>query len=278
MIPKEQTFNFSVQQRIKACYWLYQQGYYQNGTHKRYQGYSPVIKQILFEGNSLPSKLNLPLIEELWIQEPQAKTEYRSIDCHSDVKGFSQRGLITYLRTIKLINTTHSREDCSQPPIDSTLNLNIDRINEVSSLKKAGRTRTLPPKLVFDLFKQCYEFTIEHQNTILDSVLNVLQEAQHKSTMSTSNPNYRCTNQKGYDSEIPSTELGAFIKYDALAFVDEHLIKFGVKTVSAFCPNIENRHNKIRSNESLFNLYDILMGSIQMLVGSVMGRRQDELI
>ncbi|HHX8488609.1 TPA: integrase [Vibrio diabolicus] len=274
IIPEEQTFNFSVQQRIKACYWLYQQGYYQIGAHKKYQGHSPVIKQILFEGKSLPLKLNLPLIEELWIQEPQAKNEYRSIDCPSDVKGFSQRGLMTYIRAIKLINTTHSREDCSQPPIDSTLNLNIDRINEVFSLKKAGRTRTLPPKLVFKLFKQCYEFTIEHQNTILNSVLNVLREAKHKSAMSTSNPNYRY----GYDSEIPSTELGAFLKYDALAFVDEHLIKFGVKTVSAFSPNIENRHKKIRNNESLFNLYDILMGSIQMLVGSVMGRRQDELI
>lgn len=282
MLAEDQTFYFSVQQRIKACYWLHQQGYYhtqsQGHVHQRPQGNTTVIREKLYDGRVIPRKLKFPLFEELWIEEPKRATEFRAIANKNDDKGFNEDALKPYIIAIKLINTTHGRNDCSQLPIDSCRNLNSTRIGDLSTFKKAGRTRTLPPKMVFNLIRQCYELIKENQKIILDSVLRVLIEGQHKSIKSRSNPNYKCTNQKGYNPEIPSTERGAFLKYDALEFVEERLIKLGVNTISAFEVKLENRHQKIRNNESLFDLYSILMGSTQTLVGAIMGRRQDELI
>jgi hypothetical protein len=43
-------------------------------------------------------------------------------------------------------------------------------------------------------------------------------------------------------------------------------------------PEAENRINKIRNNEGLFNLFDVLISSLQVLIGATMARRQAEII
>nr|MBF4296704.1 integrase [Vibrio anguillarum] len=40
----------------------------------------------------------------------------------------------------------------------------------------------------------------------------------------------------------------------------------------------EKRHERIRANESLFDLFSVLQGALQVLVGAIMARRQDELV
>lgn len=282
LLVEEQTFRFTVQQRVKACYWLHQHGFYQVKSKKqiniRPQYNSSKIKKTLFDGKIIPRDFNTLSIQELWLKKPKMATEYNAIANKNDGDGFSESGLQAYIEAIKIINSSHGRDNCFQLPIGSCKKISLTRIGELAAFKKASRTRTLPPTFVFNLIRQCYEFTIKHQISIFESVYNVLQGGQHKSSAVTSNPNYRSSHQKGYDPEIPSTELGAFIKYDALALVDERLIKLGVTTVSTFKTSIENRHQKIRDNESLFELYNVLMGSLQVLVGAIMGRRQDELV
>lgn len=281
-LTDEKTFNLTVHQRIKACFWLYHQGYYQSKSkgnlYKRPQGNTKLIRNILYDGKIIPRDFNFPQFEEFWIEEPKRSTEFRAIANCNDDDGFNEGGLKIYIKAIKLINTTHGRDNCSQPPISSSRNLKSTRIGDLCAFKKAGRTRTLPPVMVFNLIKQCYEFILENQNNILDSVLRVLIEGQSKSTKPRSNREYNESNINDGKPTIPCTERGAFLKGYAIELVDEHLIKLGVKTVSTFEISTKNRHKRIRYNESLFELYKILMGSTQTLVGSIMGRRQDELI
>lgn len=249
---ESKAFHFTVEQRIKACYWLSQKGFYIRGRSPELQGNNVVIRKMIYDRRIIDRELKFELFEELWLEDKINRTEYRSA-LNEESNENTSNIFKPYIYAIKLLNTTCNRNDCSQVSVESSRKINAARINEIASVRKVGRTPTLPAEFTFDLFRKCYEFTKENQGFILNSVLNVLKEQQF----------YKCTN---------------FEKVDVLTHVDDRLIELGVKSIPGLSINVENRHPKIRDNETLFDLYDVLMGGIQVLIGSIMARRQDELI
>ncbi len=77
---------------------------------------------------------------------------------------------------------------------------------------------------------------------------------------------------------LPTTERKDWFHSEAMNFLSSDYLAKGIKQIHVFDINILDRHKRIRANESLFDLFDILQGSIQILVGVIMARRQDELI
>ncbi|MFD2015980.1 hypothetical protein ACFSJQ_09875 [Vibrio olivae] len=104
----------------------------------------------------------------------------------------------------------------------------------------------------------------------------MLKEAVTKSTGKNSNPNYIYPGCKGHNPEEPRTERAAWVKKEALNFVDSSLLDMGVKSLSV-SPSEVHLFKKRRNNEGLFDLYGVLIGSIQTLTGVIMAKRQDEL-
>ncbi|MBF4405656.1 integrase, partial [Vibrio anguillarum] len=98
-----------------------------------------------------------------------------------------------YIEGIRLINTNLEREDAASPSVLSE-RVSAGSISQLVDLKKLGRTRTLPPRFVFNLIRQCYEFAKEHLPTdkgavtLLDETLTLLAKARSKSAAKQSNP------------------------------------------------------------------------------------------
>ncbi|EKO3642451.1 integrase [Vibrio metschnikovii] len=286
-IAQDEIF-LSLADRGKACHWLFDQGYYkQNQTGPKYDGRCTVLSKLLFDGKMLYHDINLPSYPELHLKEPKRSSEYRAVENRDASSGTNQKTISTYIEAIRLIHTNFEREDAASPSILSE-RVSAGCISRLVSLKKMGRTRTLPPKFVFKLISQSYEFAKEHlpteegSTTLLDETLTLLSKARSKSVVLRSNTLRPQQCALAWNEELhrdmSGSERGYWFQAEAINCLSSEYLKKGIKQVQGFADSVENRHKRIRANESLFDLFSVLQGAIQVLVGAIMARRQDELI
>ncbi|MBE4601947.1 integrase [Vibrio navarrensis] len=285
-IAQDDSFLFLVE-REKACAWLFEQGYYHVGEGIKYTGNSAVLGKLLFKGKMLYHDINLPNYAELHIKAQKRNSEYRAVENQDASTGTNQQTISTYIEAIRLIYTNLDREDAASPSIFSE-RVSSGQINQLVSLKRAGRTRTLPPIFVFNLIRQCYEFAKEHLPTeegavtLLDETLTLLSKARSKSASAKSNTLRPSESSRAWNEELhremSSSERGYWFQTEAINCLSSEYLEKGIKQIQGVAQSVENRHERIRANECLFDLFSVLQGAIQVLVGAIMARRQDELI
>lgn len=285
-IAQDESFLF-LAEREKACAWLFKQGYYHVAESMQYTGSSAVLGELLFKGRMLYQDINISNYAELHLKAPKRNSEYRAVENKDTSIGTNQKAISTIIEAIRLIHTNLDREDAASPSILSE-HVTSGRISQLVSLKRLGRTRTLPPTFVFNLIRQCYEFTKEHLPieedavTLLDEILTLLSKARSKSAAPRSNTLRPHKDSSIWNEdlhrEMSGTERGYWFQTEAINCLSSEYLKKGIKQVQGFSDSAENRHERIRANESLFELFSVLQGAIQVLVGAIMARRQDELI
>ncbi|WP_447061209.1 integrase [Vibrio alginolyticus] len=285
-IAQDESFLF-LAEREKACAWLSEQGYYLVGAYIKYAGRSTLLGELLFKGKMLYHDISIPNYAELHLKAPKRNSEYRAVENRDASTGTNQQAISGYIEVIRLIHTNLEREDAASPSILSE-RVSSGHISQLVSLKRAGRTRTLPPTFVFNLIRQCYEFAKEHLPTeegavtLLDETLTLLSTARSKSAAKKSNPHRPHHDSPKWNEELhrdmSSSERGYWFQTEAINCLSSEYLKKGIKQVQGFAESVENRHERIRANESLFDLFSVLQGAIQVLVGAIMARRQDELI
>lgn len=278
----------SLVEREKACAWLFKQGYYQdNGNVIIYAGRSAVLGKLLFDGKMLYHDINIPIYAELHLKEPKRSSEYRAVENKDTSIGTNRKTISQYTEVIRLIHTNLEREDAASPSILSE-RVSTGHISQLVSLKRIGRTRTLPPTFVFNLIRQCYEFAKEHLPTeegavtLLDETLTLLSKARSKPTARGSNTLRPSESSRAWNDElhrdISVSERAHWFQTEAIHCLSDEYLRKGIKQVQGFAEGTEKRHERIRANESLFELFSVLQGAIQVLVGAIMARRQDELV
>lgn len=285
-IAQNESFLF-LAEREKACAWLFEQSYYYTGGVIKYTGNSAVLGKLLFDGKMLYHDIKLPNYAELHLKAPRRNSEYRAVENKDTSTGTNQPSISAHIETIRLIHTNLEREDAASPSILSE-RVNSGHISQLASLKKVGRTRTLPPAFVFNLIRQCYEFVKEHlpteegSTTLLDETLTLLSKARSKSAARRSNTHRPQESTRAWNEELhrdmSGSEQGYWFQTEAINCLSSEYLKKGVKQIQAFSESVESRFERIRANESLFDLFSVLQGAIQVLVGAIMARRQDELI
>lgn len=283
---QDESFLF-LAEREKACAWLFEQRYYYSGEGIKYTGNGAVLGELLFKGKMLYHDINIPNYAELHLKAPKRNSEYRAVENRDTSTGTNQNTISEYIEAIRLIHTNLEREDAANPSILSE-RVSSGHISQLVSLKKAGRTRTLPPTFVFNLIRQCYEFAKEHlpteegSTTLLDEALTLLSKARSKSAARNSNTLRPQQGSSAWNEELhremSSSERGYWFQTEAINCLSSEYLKKGIKQIQGFAEGTEKRHDRIRANESLFDLFSVLQGAIQVLVGAIMARRQDELI
>ncbi|MGX1925718.1 integrase [Vibrio sp. NH-7] len=270
--------------RQKASAWLFKQGYYRTYQNiPKYNGNGAVLGSLVLGGKCLSDDIRISNFVEFHLKPQSITTEYKPINNKDNSRGMNSSSLRQYISVLKLIHTNLDRQDACTPNIIPDT-LTVETINDIKGvrLKKTKRTRTLSPSFVFNLIDQSYTFTKENQDEILEQCLTALIEGKGKSSDSDSNKLKPQRHQKSYNEkihgEMSSSERNHWFDTDAINCVSSEWLKKGIKQVNAFELNTPNRHQRIRNNESLFDLFCVLQGSIQFLVGAIMARRQDELI
>ena len=279
--------------RVKACCWLYQHRYYARGTrdkvgHCEPQGNNAILTAKLFEGKILTDTIQLSPFPELALKPTPIKTEYQAVSNQDKGNGCSAREVRNWLHAIQLINTNIDKHDVSIfHPV--TNEVSVDAVQGLTKLRKQGRTRTLPPEFVFDLFRNSYELLEnfypapdKKEANFFDNLLDVLTAAHTKSTVAHSSPHRPSTSSKAFNKalhgDLPHTERGHFIKFDALDVIHPDFKQKGITQFKGLSVSAENRHTRIRHNQSMLEIFTVLQGAIQLVLGAIMARRQDELL
>jgi len=277
------TLFLTKEERVKACCWLHTQGYYKNKSNFEAKGNGAVLAMLLFEGKIASPLLSIPTSPELWLAEKARSTEYCPLNTENSETSATEKTISTYISMAKLINTNIFKDNASSPSIEATKALSVRKINDLVTLKLAGRTQTLHPDVVFKLTRQSFEFVLKYQQEILDACLLALSQGANKSTKTHSNKDRPNKRNGTFIPEIHQnmsiTERGHFMQTKVMSTLNEKGVKeMGIRQVLPFGYLAADKYEAIRNNESLFELYGVLIGSCQYLTGIISARRQDELV
>jgi hypothetical protein len=277
------TLYLTKEERVKACCWLFAQGYYGKGSGLYAQGYGAVLSTLLFEGKIASPLLSIPTSPELWIAEKARTTEYPAFNTENSETSAVESTINVYISAAKLINTNIFKDNASSPLIDATKGLSVRKINDLVTLKPTGRTQTLHPDVVFKLTRQSFEFVLKYQQEVLDACLLALSQGAKKSPKANSNKERPDKRRGKFNPEIHQdisfSERGHFMQTKVMSTLNEKAVKaMGIRQVLPFKVFAADKYNAIRNNESLFELYGVLIGSCQYLTGIISARRQDELV
>ncbi|MDC5706163.1 integrase [Vibrio europaeus] len=282
----------NIDDRVKVCCWLHKHRYYAAGKNDKVgngfpKGNNAILTRLIFEGAILTVGMKLETYPELALNPIPMHTEYCCVPNREKAEGVNATVLAVWLSDIKLINTNIVKNNvCNFNPV--THEVSVDAIKGVATLRKKGRTKTLPPEFVLDLFRDSYELLKqfcpepnENGVSFWENTLELLTEAKAKSTKAYSNPHRPSPQAKAFDEafhrNLPITELGHWLEFEAINLIHENFKMQGIAQFSNIGVTEENRHGRIRSNESMLELFTVLQGAVQLLLGSIMARRQEEL-
>lgn len=277
------TLYLTKEERIKACCWLYTQGYYKYKSSIAVQGNGLLLAKLLFEGKIASPLLNIPTSPELWLAEKAHTTEYRRLNTESSETSAAEATIISYISIARLINTNILKDNASSPSIEATKALSVRKINDLVTLRPTGRTQTLHPDVVFKLTRQSFEFILKNQQDILDACLLALSQGASKNVKSNSNKD-RPDKRRGkfipeIHQDMSGTERSHFMQTKVMSTLNEKAVTaMGIRQVLPFGVCAADKYNAIRNNESLFELYGVLIGSCQYITGIITARRQNELV
>ena len=129
-----------------------------------------------------------------------------------------------------------------------------------------SRFRTLPPAIVFESMKNGFEFVFDNIEHIYCSMKIFIEHAPKERIVVT------------VDGKKTTTTVLKNFKNDELpALLDIKTKAFGVDVHSISC-SMSERFELLRENKGLNESYCILQGSLKVIVGALMARRQGELI
>jgi|TARA_R110001583_G_C5670079_1_gene410723 hypothetical protein len=261
---------------IKSRVWLLKNGAYLNVlATNRFGGCRvKVILQDVYKNTLHGVNLLFPSYPELRITPKESFTEYPSVPVKNDtVKGESgERSLRSYIRSFKSIHIISGTEHANAD-VDLS-DLTYKSLKDLFLVSVDGRYRSLPGSVVLTSLKNSLEFSIEYGDDILKS----LEE-------------YYLTTDLGaveLDSyyDIYSQHMykdGGLVGARDTAIqncISSKLKDFGVKRwrlVGKRRMRTLNYFEELRNNLGLVELYQVLMGSIQIILGTLMARRVTEL-
>ncbi|WP_305839680.1 integrase [Photobacterium leiognathi] len=206
----ENTLNLN--DRVKACCWLHQHRYYANKTrdkfgHRNPQGNNTILTAKLFEGKILTDTIQLSPFPELALKPTPLMSEYQAVPNQDKGNGCSAKDIQPWHHAIQLINTNIDKHDVSTfSPVTSKVS--VDAVQSLTTLRNQGRTRTLPPEFVFDLFRNSYELLEDFcpapdtkEVNFFDNLLDVLTTVHSKSTAAFSNTHRPYPSSKAFSNK-----------------------------------------------------------------------------
>lgn len=254
LLPEESMLKLTVIERIKACCWLHSNGFYQAVKNKKYitelpHPNSKKLTKAVYAGRIICiSDVVLPKVDELTIMEEGVPTEFRSVPNTNTQRETSIDSITQILTPFKLLLTTVDMPDIAKINSSAFNNVSVKALSDYElSLKETGRFLTLPANVVFSSIRNAFEFCEEYADEILNATLKLLNAARD-----------------GRGSVVSVEE-----------YICDKLIAIGVKEIGLFS-GVPNVNSKRRSYIGLLDLYNVLIGSMQVLIGAMMARRKTE--
>ena len=122
--------------------------------------------------------------------------------------------------------------------------------------KRAGRTLTIGAGEVLIQIRNAFEFIYDNREILFDSITKMFEAVS---------------------KEIEETSLLEFINFGYKKYLTPEVIELGVEVIG-YASTEKDRYQKRRENKDLFFLFNVLQGSLQIVIGATMARRMGELV
>ncbi|WP_454667574.1 hypothetical protein [Acinetobacter calcoaceticus] len=243
----------------KSRYWLFQNKAYKL-QYTASSGYpNSNFFKFLFKNYITINSIQFNKIIELKLFKTIDKTEYSSIPCKSIFENTQSIGNINnYIDVIKKLIHVNTFKECSPINKKSISQLSVEHVKNHIELQKSFHFRSVPTRVILTAVKNAFEFIFNYMDDILESLLNFLN----------SEPKYYTT----YSKNWKSLKEHNWKKKLSPNLKDTKFTEWKVN------PNDINCFHLRRSNIGFCDLYKVLMGAIQLVIGAITARRQSELI
>lgn len=254
LLPEEVDLPLTQSQRVKACCFLFKQRAYCSGIQVMNTPNCSYFKPIFYANTLQNEILRTQPFKMLQIAPGLQRTEYPAVPVRAVESGtVCDKYLAARLGYFKLLGAIQGAE-FSETPVATFANVNLKRVSEHCTIKATGRYTTVPAPVVFKSIKDGFEYCYRYMDDILNTVFNILLNKPADSALLL---DYR---QTGF-----------------MAYVTPSLKQLGVK-LFAVDQTESSRFAAQRKHIGMVNMYKVLMGAIQVLVGTTMARRQGEIV
>lgn len=257
----EDELDLNFDQKRKARYFLYQQKAYYRGAdliskpNTRYFNF-------LFSNTLSAEHRIFESLSSLTLYQPMDTQEYPAIPTRTQFEedGLCDQNIDTYIKQFHILGSINDYDFCTYFERNNLRNITPQRIRQQVNMKPLGRHSTLPADVIFPCVKNAYEFIFKYLDPIFETI-------------------YQC-----YIYEAPlskknnlSLDLG-FLKNEYWkTIIAPELEGLGIKSFH-ISDRDPQKFVKRRRNECLCTLYDVLIGAILIVLGTISARRQHEII
>ena len=262
--PEEYSLDFTHNELVRAKAWLVLKNAYSRpeSAHQSNGACSlRFTREQLYTDTLRGLSMSAPASPELRITPVKSYNELPAVPIHAEHEVMSKKELSAYMSALKLFRLARG-EGFSELSDDAIDNLSVKGLLSGSAPRKSGRNRTLPAPVGFKALEDAFNFSLEYLDDILRAV----------GILCADNGVLAASGSQGLMADAEVTRI-----------VSKKLNRLGV---SRWCIlDDENRRNlpedyftQLRRNPGLFEVYRVLMGSIQVIIGILMARRTSELL
>lgn len=255
---------------VRSRAWLWSTGYYNSAINHTFDyKYFPNTEKLanILYPNTLWGRSVKPIPMELLLEPTEHyNCEYPSIPQPAALdRRLSEDQLSAYRHRLRSLGLL--AEIKLPVPLIPLKVLDYKAIRQVLDLKASGRTRTLPQEVVCDSLRNSIEFALEYGDQLVDSYLSLVRAAKYA--------NVNCSTYNR--------------THDITPFLTKKIRNFGVKTwsisekgkshkIGYVRPRRADYFQRFRANQGLLELLRVLYGCAQICVGTIMARRQGEMV
>ncbi|MCP4597866.1 hypothetical protein [Neptuniibacter sp.] len=262
-VSEDKYLNLNYEELIRARVWLLKNGFFTSPEASGISG-NLITKALYNEvfSNNILTPFNTPIPPELRITPLKRQlTEYDAVpvlsNCNDDKLSVSS--LDKYVYVFKKLSVC-SGDGFSQFLDDNAFDFtSSDIMCGVNGALREGRFRTIPSTVVFEAIRNGFEFSFKYADAILKAI-------------------YMCFEK--YKSETVSSLCYEDLNHLLSGKLPACLKESGCKSYSV----INHRKGdlstfqRIRANWGLVELYEVLLGAVFVVLGSVAARRQGEIV
>ncbi len=272
--PEDRMLALDDEELVRARVYLWTQGLYTKGAlspHFRYAPSSTQLSSIIYK-NTLWGKTLSALPEELCFGPIERYgREYSPVHVRTNLENaLSDKALAKWSRTLRSLGLL--AETGSPIPLSAFEVFSQRGFLETLKLKPTGRFRSLPHDVVLMAFRNAVEFVFKYGDDLIDSYLQLAKAAKANDLSIASyagQKGVRCIlTENASRMGIRTWHLGQYISLS-----EANPAKRGEHR-----PPAKNYFSRFRKNEGLYELLGVLYGAIQICVGTLMARRQGELL
>lgn len=251
---------FSLDEIRKARYWLFI-----NNAYKSKSNYSILPS---FEFNKLDNKaylheknIYIKKLTELSLFSGSTDTEYPLIPCRNNSEiASTSRNIFSYVDIIKKLTYVNAFDFCSPVNDKSLAELSGNYISNHINLLEIGRYKSIPSKVILNSIKNGFEFIFKYMDSILESIFSASCIGSRPYQHGLKYNNWQILKEDTWKSKVSPELLKLGVKY------------WNIKKSDKYCFELR------RKNLGFCDLYNVLMGSIQIVIGAITARRQSELM